>query len=201
MAMTALTGDGFSVSFSDREVTAWGGLALFKRMLDSMGFREAVADWGLPAPGSNRGYEPLQLVEQFIVSIWCGACRYVHAETVRMDSTLTRVFGWPKAAGHKSIMRLFARFDMLTNERVQAEAYRWFFGKIGALKRVTVDMDSTVITRNGEQEGAARGYNPGKQWPGEPSSAAGLRRRGAHGGQFLAAARQRARRQQRPAIS
>lgn len=133
-----------------------------KRMLDSMEFRQAVTGWGLPAPGSNRGYEPRQLVEQFIVSIWCGACRFAHAETVRMDGTLTRLFGWTKAAGHKAIMRLFGRFDMLTNERVQAEAYRWFFDKIGALKRVTLDVDSTVITRNGEQEGAARGYNPGR---------------------------------------
>jgi len=33
-----------------------------------MGFRQAVAAWGLPAPGSNRGYEPLQLIEQFLVS-------------------------------------------------------------------------------------------------------------------------------------
>lgn len=150
------------MGFTDREVTAWGGLVLLKRMLDSMGFRQAVGDWGLPQPGSNRGYAPLQLVEQFIVSIWCGASRFMHAETVRMDSTLTRLFGWPHAAGHKAIMRLFARFDMLSNERVQAEAYRWFFGKISALNRVTLDMDSTVITRNGEQEGAARGYNPGK---------------------------------------
>jgi Transposase DDE domain group 1 len=163
MAQSTLSGDGFSVSFADREVTAWGGLALFKRMLDSMEFQQAVAGWGLPAPRSNRGYEPLQLVEQFIVSIWCGACRFVHAETVRMDGTLTRLFGWSQAAGHKAIMRLFSRFDMLTNERVQAEAYRWFFGKISALKRVTLDVDSTVITRNGEQEGAVRGYNPGRR--------------------------------------
>ena len=160
MARSVLQGEGFSVSFSDREVTAWGGLALLKQMLDSRGFREAGAGWGLPEPGSNRGYAPLQLIEQFIVSIWCGACRFVHAETVRMDSTLVRLFGWARAAGHKAIMRLFARFDMLTNERVQAEVYRWFFGKISALKRVTLDVDSTVITRNGNQQGAARGYNP-----------------------------------------
>ena len=64
-------------------------------------------------------------------------------------------------------MRLFGRFDMLANERVQAEAYRWFFGKISALKRVTLDVDSTVVTRNGEQEGAARGYNPNRH--GRPS--------------------------------
>ena len=51
---------------------------------------------------------------------------------------------------------------MLTNERVQAEVYRWFFGKISALKRVTLDVDSTVITRNGNQQGAARGYNPNR---------------------------------------
>lgn len=116
----------------------------------------------MPEPKSNRGYAPLQLIEQFIVSIWCGACRFAHAETVRMDSTLMRLFGWTKAAGHQAIMRLFGRFDMLTNERVQAEACRWFFGKIGALKQVTLDVDSTVITRNGEQEGALRGYNPNR---------------------------------------
>ncbi len=36
MADSKLQGEGFSVSFSNREVTAWGGLALFKQMLDSI---------------------------------------------------------------------------------------------------------------------------------------------------------------------
>ena len=45
--------------------------------------------------------------------------------------------------------------------------YRWFFGKINALQRITLDVDSTVVTRNGEQEGAARGYNPNRH--GRPS--------------------------------
>jgi hypothetical protein len=167
MAEKRLEGDGFSVSFSDREVTAWGGLALLKRMLDTMEFRQALSSWGLPTPGSNRGYDPAQLIEQFIVSIWCGACRFAHAETVRMDGTLTRLFGWPRAAGHKAILRLFGRFNMLANERVQAEAYRWFFGQIAALKQVTLDVDSTVITRHGTQDGAVRGYNPNRR--GRPS--------------------------------
>ncbi|WP_158307451.1 hypothetical protein [Methylomonas methanica] len=50
-------------------MTAWGGLALLKRMLDSMGFRQAMVSWGLPGPGSNRSYDPVQLIEQHIVSI------------------------------------------------------------------------------------------------------------------------------------
>jgi len=167
MVRKRLEGDGFSVSFSDREVTAWGGLALLKRLLDTLEFREALGQWSLPGPGSHRGYAPAQLIEQFIVSIWCGACRFAHAETVRMDGTLTRLFGWTRVAEHKAIMRLFQRFDMLTNERVQAAAYRWLFGQIGALKQVTLDVDSTVLTRHGEQEGARRGYNPGRR--GRPS--------------------------------
>ncbi|WP_434783012.1 transposase [Ferrovum myxofaciens] len=158
-----LSGDDFSVGFSDREVTAWGGLALFKKMLDSMGFSEAVTTWGLPEPGSNRGYDPRQLVEQFLVSIWCGACRFSHLEMVRMDNTLVRLFGWTKAAGHKALVRFFNRFDMIRNEQVQGEIYRWLFDQIHALKSVTLDLDSTVITRNGEQEGAVRGYNPGRR--------------------------------------
>ena len=158
-----LRGDGFTVGFSSQEVTAWGGLALFKRMLESLEFREAFEQFGIPEPLSNRGYPALQLIEQFIVSIWCGACRFAHAEVVRMDSVLCRLFGWSCAAEFKAIMRMFKRFDMLTNERVQMQMYTWLFGKLSGLTKVTLDLDSTVVTRNGSQEGAGRGYNPGRR--------------------------------------
>lgn len=84
----------------------------------------------------------MQPIEQFIASIWYGACRFAHAEAVHMDSTLVRLFGRTQAAGHKAIMRLFVRFDMLVNERGQAEIYRGVFGKIGALKQITLDVET-----------------------------------------------------------
>ncbi|WP_298159109.1 transposase [Ferrovum sp.] len=46
---------------------------------------------------------------------------------------------------------------------VGEDVHRWLFDQIHALKSVTLDLDSTVITRNGEQEGAVRGYNPGRR--------------------------------------
>lgn len=61
----------------------------------------------------------MQLIEQWMVSIGCGACPFVHAETVRIDDNLKRLFGWPKAAAYQAIMRLFKRFDMARNEAVQ----------------------------------------------------------------------------------
>jgi hypothetical protein len=45
----------FDLKFTSRKVTAWGGLALLKRMLDGMGFKEALQSWALPQPSSNRG--------------------------------------------------------------------------------------------------------------------------------------------------
>jgi hypothetical protein len=71
-------------------------------MLDGMSFKDALQSWDLPKPGSNWGYAPEQLFEQMIVSIWCGAARFVHADITRLDSTLIHLFGWGPAAGHKA---------------------------------------------------------------------------------------------------
>lgn len=163
MAQSSETSSAFEIKFTSREVSAWGGMALMKRMLDSMNFRAAASQWDLPEPGSNRGYPPVQLIEQLLVSIWCGACRFTHLDITRLDSTLTRLFGWTRVAGHKAIVRLFGRFDMMRHERVQAGVYRWLFDTVSTLHSITLDMDSTVITRHGGQQGAARGYNPNKR--------------------------------------
>ena len=80
-----------------------------------------------PNRASNRGYQPEQLIEQMIVSIWCGAARFSHADITRLDATLVRLFDWGRAAGHKAIVRLFQRFDQPSATRVQSSSYRWLF--------------------------------------------------------------------------
>jgi hypothetical protein len=70
----------FELRFSDKEITACGGMALMKRMLDRMEFDQSLAGAGFPQPGSNRGYAPEQLITQFMLSVWCGANRFEHGE-------------------------------------------------------------------------------------------------------------------------
>ena len=43
----------------------------------------------------------------------------------------------------------------------RTEVY-WFFNQIN-VDNITIDFDSTVITRYGEQQGSAKGYNPNKK--------------------------------------
>ena len=156
----------FELQFSDKEITAWGGMGLMKRMLDHLDFDGALRASGLPQPGSNRGYRPEQLIVQFMLSVWCGANRFEHGEVTRHDPVLRRLFGFERMANFKAVMRLFRKFTQADNERVLGHLYRWLFGQL-ALDGLTLDLDSTVMTRYGRQEGAARGYNPTK--PGRAS--------------------------------
>jgi hypothetical protein len=142
----------FELRITDKEIPAWGGMALMKRMLDHMGFGAALASAGLPPPGSNRGYAPEQLITQFMLSVWCGANRFEHGEVTRHDLVLKRIFGFTRMANFKAVMRLFRRFTQSTNEGVMDSLYRWMFDQI-SINGITLDVDSTVMTRYGCQEG------------------------------------------------
>lgn len=152
----------FDLRFTDKEITAWGGMGLMKRMLDHLGVESALAAAQLPQPGSNRGYRPEQLITQFMLSVWCGANRFEHGEVTRHDPVLKRLFGFKRMANFKAVMRLFNKFTQGTNESVMDSLYRWMFGQL-SINGITLDLDSTVMTRYGAQEGAARGYNPAKR--------------------------------------
>src|SRR5208337_3758173 len=146
------------LSFTDKEITPWGGMALMSRLLKKMNFQGALQAAELPAQGSNRGYAPEQLIEQFLISVWCGANRFEHLEVTRQDEAIRKMFDYERMAGHKAFVRYFGKFGQGTNQRVFQHLYKWFFEHL-SFDNFTLDMDSTVISRYGEQEGARRGYN------------------------------------------
>ena len=107
--------------------------------MDDMGVFQAIQSWQLPMPRSNRGYTSARLLEQMMVSIWCGANRFVHPDITRLDTTLARLFGWSRVAEYKSIMRLFQRYDQSKPTELQRNCFKWLFKKLN-LKRITLDV-------------------------------------------------------------
>lgn len=155
------------IAFTDKEITPWGGMGLLKNMLTQIGFADVVNTCpDLPGPGSNRGYSSLAIIEAFLVSVWCGANRFLHTEVTRHDRALTRIFGWERAPGNDTYKRYFAKFTQRMNQNVFDHFYRWFFSQL-RFDRFTLDLDSSILTRYGQQEGAVKGYNPHK--PGRAS--------------------------------
>lgn len=154
------------LAFTDKEITPWSGMVFMKKLLDKSGILSQLMKSGLPAQNSNRGFDPIQLITCFMVSVWCGANRFEHLEVSRFDDVLRRIFGFKQMAGHKAYQRYFRKFDIATNQGVFTKISEWFFSQV-RLDNYTLDVDSTVLTRYGDQQGAKRGYNPTK--PGRNS--------------------------------
>lgn len=155
-----------NIEFSDHSVTAWGGMKLMKDLLDSTKIKEQLSSLPLPAKGSNRGFNPSQILECFWASIWIGAGRFSHSAYLRYDDVLKQIFEWKQAPSQSTYSRFFSKFDWKRNTETFVPLSTWFFNQI-RFNNVTLDLDSTVMTRYGEQQGAKKGYNPKK--PGRNS--------------------------------
>lgn len=60
------------IEYSDKPVTPFGGMSLMKRFVDQTGIRDYLCSLDLPLPGSNRGYDPAEIVESFILTVGRG---------------------------------------------------------------------------------------------------------------------------------
>ena len=150
------------IEYSDKQVTPYGGMSLMKRFIDQTGIRNFLGSLDLPQPGSNRGYAPGHIVESFWLSIWTGASRYIHCDWLRYDKVLQSIFHWDQMPSQSTYSRFFGKFSQKRNTEVFPVLQNWFFDQIG-VDNITVDFDSTVITRYGDQQGSAKGYNPNKR--------------------------------------
>ncbi len=157
----------FDISFTSKEITPWGGMVFLKQMLQKTGFRELVEkNTDLPQSGSNRGYKTYTIVEGFIASIWCGANRFLHTEVTRHDVALSKIFNWKNTPGQDTYKRFFNKFTQAKNHNISQYFYSWIFDNFN-FDNFTLDIDSSIMTRYGVQDGAKKGYNPNKK--GRPS--------------------------------
>ncbi len=146
-------------SFTDKQFTAWGGLRVFEELLRRLGWQEALAGAGLPQPGSNRGIDPVMMVQAFLVTVWTGGGRFAHTALVRFDAALRSIFALQAVGSVSTFTRFFRRFRQKQVEEVFGHLSGWLWSRIGG-RSWTVDLDSSVLTRYGQQEGSRLGYNP-----------------------------------------
>lgn len=147
--------------YSDRPLSAWGGMRLMKELIDKVAIRDYLSSLDLPIPGSNWGYSSVQVMESFWVSVWTGASRFAHSGWLRYDKVLGEIFGWKRIPSQSTYSRFFHKFSWKRNTEVFVGLNKWFFSQ-QTLDNVTLDLDSSVVTRYGEQEGSKRGFNPTK---------------------------------------
>lgn len=147
--------------FTSRRVSPWGGMKFFQQTYERSGMREALLDAGLPENTSNNAHKAIDLVEGFMVGSVLGAKRMAHTSLLRHDEVLAEMFNWKRGMGSQSTLsRYFRKFTLEDSDRVFTSVMRSWWDK-QQIKRITVDVDSTVLERFGrKQQGVAKGYNP-----------------------------------------
>ena len=167
------------ITFTDKPaaagkpITAWGGMAsVVAKFLEQLGLRSWVERHVPICERSNNGRGVYEKVLAQFLTVLAGGERFAHlswwghgVEAVckafgvkrfpRASSTLTRF--WGKIAKRSLAEKLGEAARALAREIVRREG----------ITRDNVNLDSTVLTRYGQQQGAKKGYNPRKH--GRPS--------------------------------
>lgn len=138
------------VEYSEKAVSPWGGIRLILELIVKLKMTEFFKTLPLPEPGSNRGYDPVEIVKSFMAGIWLGANRFAHCGLIRHDYVLKRIFNWKETPSESTYSRFFRKFDRKRNDEVFPAIQSWFFSHF-SLPKITLDLDSTVIERYGKQ--------------------------------------------------
>jgi hypothetical protein len=78
-------------------------------MLDQIGFRSMIDRHRLPDRGSNRSYEPHDVIEAFVVACVLGTSRLNHIETIRHYEVIRNAMGWPAVPSASRCSRFLSK--------------------------------------------------------------------------------------------
>ena len=139
-----------------------GGLTSFISFVGQIGFiRQVQQQLPFAEPTSNNAIALAHSLMAFLLSIVVGARRFAHTEWLLADEVLHAMPGVVRFPSDDTIRNFFLRF-----KQADIEAFWRPFWK-GLLLLVkcptaglSLDLDSTGFCREGNQEGARKGYNP-----------------------------------------
>src|SRR5438309_9111283 len=102
----------------------------------------------------------------FLLSVLAGHRRYVHITALRFDGVNPQLLGMSRVCSEDSVRRAFSEVEASECSTWQTRHLRNSYEPLLSEPWI-LDIDSTVKPLYGRQEGAVKGYNPGK--PGRPS--------------------------------
>ena len=150
------------VAFNHRGLTHYGGLFFFHeftRVLQLRAFLSRHLRYGRP----RYDYSLSQMLLALIYPILLGLDRLETASFLRHNGTFQYLTGLPGYPDPQSLRRFLLQAPPDFREqlhRLNDRLLQRFVHEPGHRSRLILDLDSTVITVFGHQEGAAVGYNP-----------------------------------------
>jgi len=156
-------------AFTDHPITVWAGAILLRLYFELMGLRATLVPLLVPfAKTSNNQIPAVDVLLAWWYGLALGAERFDHLARYRRDPLLPRLLGLPRFPSPDTVRRFFQGFTYRRTTEVSEALMRMSLATMRPiLLGHTLDLDSTVFCRYGEQAGSLKGHNPVK--PGRPS--------------------------------
>ncbi len=158
-----------SFGFTNHPITVWAGIILLRLYFEWIGLRSQLSHVLAPfVKRSNNRISSVDVLLSWFYGLALGAERFEHFTRYRRDPLVGRLLGIHRFPSPDTMRRLFLCFSYQRVTTVSETLMRFTLGRMRPiLLGHTVDLDSSVFCRYGEQEGSVKGYNPRK--PGRPS--------------------------------
>lgn len=162
-------GNRVEVSFSTPNLTLYGGMGLLSKFVSKLKVKEVVED-KVQLPRRERKYSSGDMVLSLVYAQAVDLERLSDTEALRRDRVFHQVAGIDDYPHQTSLSRFLRHFTVASARGIgEANLALWqkVRGGLGEGQRVTLDLDSHVVTVYGKQQRAKVGYNPKK--PGRRS--------------------------------
>ena len=158
-------GGQVSIERTDEALTPYGGLVAWSAFIKHLGTLERLAE-SYPLERTSPNAAPVrEIIHSFVLTALAEGKRFSHVHWLTEDAGIANVMGMKSVRGEDALPRLVKGLEAEQARSWMSTAEQELYA--GLPEHFIADWDSTVTTRYGHQEGAAKGYNPFKH--GRPS--------------------------------
>ena len=152
-------------SFSAERLTQYGGLSVLFKYIDKINIPYIFDDLFPTVKHNATKFSTTQVLLSFLCSALCGVKHISSIEIFTKDVLVKTILGLKKHIDEdtigKRISSLGQKGAIALHERLLV--FNKSYLDSLSLQRITLDLDSTEQTVYGNQDGAAKGYNPHKK--------------------------------------
>jgi hypothetical protein len=156
------------IEFSGERLTSYGGLELVRRYLRSIGLHGRIR-WAFRGHHLGGDYGSVQLVVLVIGLLMVGARRLKQLRYLAHDPLFARLCGLARIPADRTVVKWlkgFTQASLGALARLNSELLYDQIRQLG-LRRLTIDLDGTVIRTGNQVAWARHGFNP--HHPKDPS--------------------------------
>ena len=150
------------IACNNKGLTHYGGILFFQEFLRVLQFRRFLSQ-RLPEFRPHHDYSLSQMTLAVMYPIVLGLDRLENASLLRSDTTFHYLTGLPDYPDPQSLRRFLLHAPPEWRQhlhRFNSRLLQHFIHRPEHRSRLILDLDSTVVTVFGHQEGAEVGYNP-----------------------------------------